>query len=43
MKKPFGSIYEGVFNEGKFIYGLVLELNEKSLLQRYVGYYHIEK
>lgn len=43
MKKPYGSIYEGIFMEGTFIYGLVLELNEKNLLQRYVGYYHKEK
>lgn len=32
MKKPQGAIYEGIFENGKFLYGLVLELNATQKL-----------
>ncbi|CAD8100770.1 unnamed protein product [Paramecium sonneborni] len=42
MKKPKGAIYEGIFNKGQFIYGIVLELNNESRIQKYIGYYNID-
>jgi len=32
MKKDHGGIYEGVFEKGIFIYGMVLELNSSGKL-----------
>lgn len=32
MKKDHGGIYEGVFKDGKFVYGMVLELNSSGKL-----------
>ncbi|CAD8178727.1 unnamed protein product [Paramecium octaurelia] len=40
MKKLKGAIYEGIFEKGKFIYGIVLELNNESRLQKYIGSYN---
>lgn len=40
--KPHGAIYEGIFKEGKFVWGMVLELNPKGELCRYIGGYNVQ-
>jgi len=39
MNKSTGAIYTGIFNESKFIWGMVLELNPINVLCRYIGDY----
>lgn len=35
-----GAMYTGIFKEGKFIEGEVVELTSPKILQRYQGFYH---
>ncbi|CAK87095.1 unnamed protein product (macronuclear) [Paramecium tetraurelia] len=42
MKRLKGAIYEGIFEKGKFIYGIALELNNESRLQKYIGSYNTD-
>ncbi|CAD8208828.1 unnamed protein product [Paramecium octaurelia] len=39
-KEGVSSIYKGIFKQGKFYWGQVLEMNDDGLLTQYVGYYH---
>lgn len=36
----FSAIYDGVFVNGKFYWGSVIELNDAGLITHYFGYYH---
>ncbi|CAD8099687.1 unnamed protein product [Paramecium primaurelia] len=39
-KNGVSSIYKGVFKQGKFYWGQVLEMNDQGQLTQYVGYYN---
>lgn len=40
MKYPTGAIYDGLWEEGRFKWGSVLELNPTNQLTRYIGRYN---
>ena len=42
MKYPTGAIYDGLWDTGVFVWGVVLELNPKQNLTRYIGPYNEE-
>ena len=39
MRYPTGAIYDGLWDSGVFVWGVVLELNPKENLTRYIGPY----
>ncbi|CAD8195069.1 unnamed protein product [Paramecium pentaurelia] len=39
-KNGVSSIYKGVFKQGKFFWGQVLEMNDQGQLTQYIGYYN---
>jgi hypothetical protein len=42
MRYPTGAIYMGLWNYGKFVWGMVLELNPKDELTCYKGSYNTD-